>query len=131
MLQSEVRQLVVLDDLKDRLEMLESDIAPGSFAKPITSGIENVAANILSRDGTNYQGCFTVFPLGPLEGKVTDLDKSFLHFVIDFNFALQVDSYGTGGGLTSGTTAKTFYVAVGPRDTSSLFNQLQLMLLHQ
>ena len=128
MLQSEVRQLVVLDDLKDRLEMLESDIAPGSYAKPITSGIENVAANILSRDGVNYQGCFTVFPLGPLEGKVTDLDKSFLHFVIEFNFALKVESYGINAELTNVSTDKTFYLAVGPRDTSSLFNQLQLMI---
>ena len=117
------KQLVVLDDLRTRLEMLDSDIYAGSYDKPITSGIENVAANIMSKDGSTYQGCFTSFTLSPLTGRVLDLDKSFLHFIMNFNFNIKISHQNI-----QHNGDRKINIMVGPRDTSSIFNQLQLLI---
>lgn len=118
MINTDFKQLVILDDLRDRLEMIESDILPQSEEHPIVSGIENTPSAILSYDGVAYQAAFTTFPLSPLSRRVNYLKDNFLHFNIDFQFSIVVAE-----NLTS-----DLYLYVGPRDTASIFNQLQLLI---
>lgn len=118
MLNTDFKQLVVLDDLRDRLEMINSDILPQSEEHPLVSGIENTPSAILSRDGVSYQAAFTTFPLSPLSKRVNYLKDNFLHFSIDFNFSVVVAE----------NLPQDLYLYVGPRDTASIFNQLQLLI---
>lgn len=118
MLNTDFKQLVVLDDLRDRLEMINSDILPQSEEHPLVSGIENTPSAILSRDGVSYQAAFTTFPLSPLSKRVNYLKDNFLHFSIDFNFSVVV----------ADDIPQDLNLYVGPRDTASIFNQLQLLI---
>lgn len=118
MLNTDFKQLVVLDDLRDRLEMINSDILPQSEEHPQVSGIENTPSAILSYDGVSYQAAFTTFPLSPLSKRVNYLKDNFLHFDITFNFSVVVAE----------NLATDLYLYVGPRDTASIFNQLQLLI---
>lgn len=115
---SDLKQLIVLDDLRDKLEMIDSDIIPESETHPIVTGIENVPSSIVSTDGVSYQSTYTTFPLSPLQGRVHYLRDSFLNFSIDVSFGIHLDK----------THSEPIYLYVGPRDTASIFNQLQLMI---
>lgn len=115
---SELKQLIVLDDIRDKLEMIDSDIIPESCSHPVVTGIENVPTSIRSAYGTSYEGAYTTFPLSPLQGRVHHIKDSFLNFVIDVNFAIYVAT----------KLDKDVTLFVGPRDTASIFNQVQLMI---
>lgn len=115
---SDIKQLVVLDELRDKLEMIDSDIIPESVSHPVVTGIENVPTSISSRDGTSYQATYTTFPLSPLNGRVNFIKDCFLNFSIDVSFTIFIGV----------NIPVPIYLAVGPRDTSSIFNQLQLMI---
>lgn len=115
---SDIKQLVVLDELRDKLEMIDSDIIPETVSHPVVTGIENVPTSISSRDGTSYQATYTTFPLSPLNGRVNYIKDCFLNFSIDVSFTIFIGV----------NIPVPIYLAVGPRDTSSIFNQLQLMI---
>lgn len=115
---ADLKQLIVLDDIRDKIEMVNSDILPESETHPVITGIENVPTSIVSKDGTSYQSTYTTFPLSPLQGRVHFIKDSFLNFSIDVSFSVFI---GTN-------IAKPIYLMVGPRDTSSIFNQIQLMI---
>lgn len=115
---SDLKQLIVLDDLRDKLEMIDSDIIPESETHPIVTGIENVPSSIVSTDGVSYQSTYTTFPLSPLQGRVHYLRDSFLNFSINVSFGIHLDR----------AHSEPIYLYVGPRDTASIFNQLQLMI---
>lgn len=115
---NDIKQLIVLDSIRDRLEMIQSDILPGSCVHPVRSGDGNTPTSIRSLDGTSYAVQNTYFPLYPLEGDVHYLKDSFLHFVIDVSFQIAVKS----------TTLEPIRLYVGPRDTASIFNQIELCL---
>lgn len=118
MIGSDLKQLIVLDEIRDKIEMLDSDIIPESVQHPIVSGIENVPTSISSINGTNFQSTFTTFPLSPLTGRVNHLRDNFLNFNIDINFGIYICE----------NLAQDVYMYVGPRDTSSIFNQLTLLI---
>lgn len=115
---NDIKQLIVLDSIRDRLEMIQSDILPGSCVHPVRSGDGNTPTAIRSLDGTSYAVQNTYFPLYPLEGDVHYLKDSFLHFVIDVSFQIVVKT----------TTLEPIRLYVGPRDTASIFNQIELCL---
>lgn len=118
MLGSDLKQLVVLDEIKDKLEMLDSDIIPESLSHPLVSGIENVPTSIISQNGSSFSSSFTTFPLSPLQGRVNSLKDNFLNIIVDVNFGINVCE----------NLPKDVYIAVGPRDTSSIFNQITLLI---
>lgn len=115
---SDLKQLVVLDELRDKLEMIDSDIIPESETHPIVTGIENVPTSIVSSDGVSYQSTYTTFPLSPLQGRVHFIKDSFLNFSIDVSFTIFINK----------NISAPIFLYVGPRDTASIFNQLQLMI---
>lgn len=115
---TDLKQLVVLDDIRDKLDMVDSDIIPETCTHPVISGIDNVAANISSTTGSNYTNAYTTFPLSPLQGRVHYIKDSFINCTIDVNIGIRVCS----------NILKDIVLAVGPRDTASIFNQLQLMI---
>lgn len=118
MFNKDLKQLVVLDELRERLETVDSDIIPESEAHPLVTGIENVPSTIISMNGSDYSAPFTTFPLSPLQGRVNYIKDNFLHFNIDFSF---------GVALAENLPAD-LYLYVGPRDTASIFSQLQLLI---
>lgn len=118
MIGSDLKQLIVLDEIRDKIEMLDSDIIPESVQHPIVSGIENVPTSISSINGTNFQSTFTTFPLSPLTGRVNHLRDNFLNFNIDINFGIYICD----------KNEQDIFLYVGPRDTSSIFNQLTLLI---
>lgn len=118
MFNKDLKQLVVLDELRERLEMIDSDIIPESESHPLVTGIENVPTAMVSLDGNSYQSTFTTFPLSPLQGRVNYIKDNFLHFVIDFSFGIALAE----------NLPADLYLYVGPRDTASIFNQLQLLI---
>lgn len=115
---SDIKQLVVLDDIRDKLDMVDSDILPESCTHPVVSGIENTPTNIHSKDGSSYQGSYTTFPLSPLQGRVHFIKDSFINVSIDVCFGINV----------ANNVTKEIVLAVGPRDTASIFNQIQFMI---
>lgn len=115
---SNIKQLIVLDSIRDRLEMIQSDILPGSVVHPVRSGDGNTPTAIRSTNGTSYSVQNTYFPLYPLEGDVHYLKDSFLHFVIRVNFQIAIKD----------ATVAPIRLAVGPRDVASIFNQVELCL---
>lgn len=118
MIESDIKQLIVLDSIKDTLEMTASDIIPESETHPVVTGIENVPSAIRSVDGQNTQSAYTTFPLSPLEGRVHYIKDSFLFFSIDVQFGIAVGQ----------NIDQPLAIYVGPRDTASIFDQIQLMI---
>lgn len=114
----EIKQLIVLDSIRDRLEMIQSDILPGSEVHPVRSGDGNTPTSIQSLDGSTYAVQNTYFPLYPLEGDVHYLKDSFLHFLIKVCFQIAIKD----------PTDVPIRMYVGPRDTASIFNQVELCL---
>ena len=136
---SDLKQLVVLDELRDKLEMIDSDIIPESETHPIVTGIENVPTSIVSSDGVSYQSTYTTFPLSPYntkssvsrfgDGLVLRLCKNEVEYIfigllpdISFFFCCSLLILLTSLSATSakGTTSKYLY----PRHRESLIESL-------
>lgn len=124
MINSDIKNLVVLDAIKETLEMVDSDILPQSESHPIVSGIENVPSQLISRSLGQWTNTFTTFPLSPLEGRVHYIKDSFLHFKFTINFGITV----VNSQSLENVATSYIYLAIGPRDTSSIFNQLTLLM---
>lgn len=120
MINDNIKNRIVLDEIRDKIELIESDIIPESLTHPLVSGIENTPTAIKSQNGENYSATFTTFPLSPLNGRVNSFKDNFLNISVAVNFAI---------GLCENTqNDNDIYLMVGPRDTASIINQLTLLI---
>lgn len=118
MINENIKNRIVLDEIRDKIELIESDIIPESLTHPLVSGIENTPTAIKSQNGENYTATFTTFPLSPLNGRVNSFKDNFLNISVAVNFAI---------GLCENMD-NDIYLMVGPRDTASIINQLTLLI---
>lgn len=118
MINDNIKNRIVLDEIRDKIELIESDIIPESLTHPLVSGIENTPTAIKSQNGENYAANFTTFPLSPLNGRVNSFKDNFLNISVAVNFAI---------GLCENID-NDIYLMVGPRDTASIINQLTLLI---
>lgn len=117
-MQSDPTNFIVLDEIRDKIEMIRSDMESSTFIKTIIPGVSNPAENIGCNTNLQYATQFTTFPLAPRVGDVHHIKDSFLHFVINIKFSIYVKS----------NTYQDIYLYVGPRDTASIFSQLYINL---
>ena len=114
-------KFVVIDEIMNQLEAAKSGIVPGSVTQAVVSGIQNVPSNIKQHTiGGASSTSYTTFPLSPIV-KNCCLDKSYLNLEFDVNFKISADT----------TSAEGDYLIpyyIGFRDTSSLFNQIQILI---
>lgn len=120
MINENIKNRIVLDEIRDKIELIESDIIPESLTHPLVSGIENTPTAIKSQNGENYAATFTTFPLSPLNGRVNSLKDNFLNISVAVNFAI--------GLCENMANDNDIYLMVGPRDTASIINQLTLLI---
>lgn len=117
----------ILDDIIDQLEAAKSGVVPGSITQAVVSGVQNVPSQITQRSilNTGSSSAYTTFPLSPIV-KNCCIDKTYLNMEFDINFHLKVKSGSNLGNGGDEFTAVPFYI--GLRDTSSMFNQLQILI---
>lgn len=123
-----IKQLIVLDDIRDRLEMINSDIKPGSTIHPVEACTQNVASNVYSKDGTSYNGDFVTLSLSPLAGNVLNVDKTSIHtkfilrpcIVVKNTTGAEMPGAGNAGSLIRGE--------FGPDGTSSIFSRVDFLI---
>lgn len=116
----------ILDDIIDQLEAAKSGVVPGSITQAVVSGVQNVPSQITQRSilNTGSSSAYTTFPLSPIV-KNCCIDKTYLNMEFDINFRLEVNYTGAKFNA-NGATKIPFYI--GLRDTSSMFNQLQILI---
>lgn len=112
-----MKQLVVLNEIRSRLEMLRSDIIPESESQQVLDAVDNVAANVRSVSG-QYGSAYTTRRLSPIAGNVLDLSQSYIRDCYIFNFSIFITS----------TTYEDIYLMFGPTSTAGIFRQVMLML---
>lgn len=118
---SMTHKFVVIDEIMNQLEAAKSGIVPGSVTQAVVSGIQNVPSNIKQHSiGGASSTSYTTFPLSPIV-KNCCLDKSYLNLEFDVNFKLEADTESAAGDYLI-----PYYI--GFRDTSSLFNQIQILI---
>ena len=114
-------KFVVIDEIMNQLEAAKSGIVPGSVTQAVVSGIQNVPSNIKQHTiGGASSTSYTTFPLSPIV-KNCCLDKSYLNLEFDVNFTFEAGTDNAGDNYII-----PFYI--GFRDTSSLFNQIQILI---
>lgn len=117
MIKDDIKQLVVLNEIRSKLEMLHSDIIPESEKHSIIDATQNVASNVRSVSGS-YGGAYTTRPLAPANGSVLDFSQSFLIDVFNFNFGIYLNS----------NTFSDIYLLFGPTSTASIYKFLYLQI---
>ena len=118
---SMAHKFVVIDEIMNQLEAAKSGIVPGSVTQAVVSGIQNVPNNIKQHTiGGASSTSYTTFPLSPIV-KNCCLDKSYLNLEFDVNYKFTA---------TTDTASKEYIIPyyIGFRDTSSLFNQIQILI---
>lgn len=118
------KKFVVLDEIQDQFEAAKSGVVPGSVSQSVVSGIQNVPSSIVQgKVGTASASCYTTFPLSPIV-KNCCLDKTYLNFEYDVNHRLNVEL------AANAVQDKTYLIPYwfGLRDTSSMFNQIQVLI---
>lgn len=114
-------KFVVIDEIMNQLEAAKSGIVPGSVTQAVVSGIQNVPSNIKQHTiGGASSTSYTTFPLSPIV-KNCCLDKTYLNLEFDVNFKFSAGTANAGDNYII-----PFYI--GFRDTSSLFNQIQILI---
>lgn len=128
-----IKQLIVLDDIRDRLEMINSDIKPGSTIHPVEACTQNVASNVYSKDGTSYNGDFVTLSLSPLAGNVLNVDKTSIHTKFVLRPCIVVKN--TTGAEIPGSDTNVADAAgslirgeLGPDSTSSIFSRVDFLI---
>ena len=118
------KKFVIIDEIMDQLEAAKSGVVPGSVSQSVVSGIQNVPSNIVQASvGVGSAGAYTTFPLSPIV-KNCCLDKTYLNFEFDVNYTFNIT-------LAAASVANTIYKIpfwFGMRDTSSMFNQIQVLI---
>ena len=118
-------KFVVIDEIMKQLEAAKSGIVPGSVTQAVVSGIQNVPSNIKQHTiGGASSTSYTTFPLSPIV-KNCCLDKSYLNLEFDVNYKFMAGIKTTVGKETSHYKIPYY---IGFRDTSSLFNQIQILI---
>lgn len=118
------KKFVIIDEIMEQLEAAKSGVVPGSVTQSVVSGIQNVPSAIKqSKVGGSSAGAYTTFPLSPII-KNCCIDKSYLNFEFDNNYRFNVEL------AENAVTDKTYTVPFwfGPRDTASIFNQIQVLI---
>lgn len=114
-------KFVVIDEIMSQLEAAKSGIVPGSVTQAVVSGIQNVPGDIKQHTiGGASSTSYTTFPLSPIV-KNCCLDKTYLNLEFDVNYKFEA---------TVPTASKKYKIPyyIGFRDTSSLFNQIQILI---
>lgn len=114
-------KFVVVDEILDQLEAAKSGVVPGSVTQSIVSGIQNVPTSIVQKGLAAGGSCFTTVPLSPII-KNCCLDKTYLNLEFDCNFQITIPA-----GLTN-TNHYVIPFYFGFRDTSAIFNQIQILI---
>ena len=115
-----MNKFIVVDEILNQLEAAKCGVIPESITQAVVSGINNNPAQIIQMKGAAGGSCYTTFPLSPII-KNCCLDKTYLNLEFDCNLKITIT------GLTAGNThIIPFYI--GFRDTSSIFNQIQIMI---
>lgn len=118
-------KFVVIDEIMDQLEAAKSGIVPGSVTQAVVSGIQNVPSNIKQHTiGGASSTSYTTFPLSPIV-KNCCLDKTYLNLEFDVNYKFKAEA-SPGAGSEESKYIIPYYI--GFRDTSSLFNQIQILI---
>lgn len=118
---SMTHKFVVIDEIMNQLEAAKSGIVPGSVTQAVVSGIQNVPSNIKQHAiGGASSTSYTTFPLSPIV-KNCCLDKTYLNLEFDVNFTFEA-------GTSNATDTYKIPFYIGFRDTSSLFNQIQILI---
>lgn len=113
-------KFVVVEEILDQLESAKSGLVPESVTQAIVSGINNVPSQLIQPRAAAGGACYTTFPLSPII-KNCCIDKSYLNLEFDINFKITTE------GLSEASNYRLpFYI--GFRDSSSIFNQLQILL---
>lgn len=114
-------KFVVIDEIMNQLEAAKSGIVPGSVTQAVVSGIQNVPGDIKQHTiGGASSTSYTTFPLSPIV-KNCCLDKTYLNLEFDVNYKFEA---------TTPAANKKYKIPyyIGFRDTSSLFNQIQILI---
>lgn len=116
-------KFVVIDEILEQLEAAKSGVVPGSVVQAVVSGIQNVPTNIVqAKIGGSSSTAYTTFPLSPIV-KNCCLDKTYLNLEFDVNLAFQYNINDSFDGKSI-----KIPIWIGLRDTSSMFNQLQVLI---
>ena len=118
------KKFVIIDEIMDQLEAAKSGVVPGSVSQSVVSGIQNVPTSIVQQNvGGGGAGAYTTFPLSPIV-KNCCLDKTYLNFEFDVNYRFTVEL------KDNAVTDKVYKIPFwfGMRDTSSMFNQIQVLI---
>lgn len=124
-----IKQLIVLDDIRDRLEMINSDIKPGSTIHPVEACTQNVASNVYSKDGTSYNGDFVTVSLSPLAGNVLNVDKTSIHTKFVLRPSIVIHNPDDTNALpAAGKAGSIIRGDFGPDSTSSMFSRVDFLI---
>lgn len=121
-------KFVVIDEIMNQLEAAKSGIVPGSVTQAVVSGIQNVPGDIKQHTiGGASSTSYTTFPLSPIV-KNCCLDKTYLNLEFDINYTFEAETFAKDN--TEAHENDTFIIPyyIGFRDTSSLFNQIQILI---
>lgn len=117
MIKGDIKQLVVLNEIRSKIEMLKSDIVPESLKVSVVDATQNVASNIKVRDG-GYGAAYTTRPLVPVSGSVLDFSQSYLYDSFYFRFSIYMCS----------NTYSDIYMMFGPVTSASIYKFLFFMI---
>lgn len=111
-------KFVVVDEILEQLDAVKSGVVPGSVVQSVVSGIQNVPSNIIQQGLAAGGGCYTTFPLSPIV-KNCNLDQTYINLEFDMNLRFEYSNPGANC---------TLPLWIGFRDTSAIFNQLQILI---
>lgn len=118
-----MHKFVVVDEILNQLDAAQSGVVPGSVTQSVVSGVQNVPANIIQTGLEAGGGCYTTFPLSPIV-KNCNLDKTYINLEFDMNLSLSYPVIAAN----KGAAGCVIPLWIGFRDTSSIFNQIQILI---
>lgn len=117
MIKGDIKQLVVLNEIRSKIEMLKSDIVPESLKVSVVDATQNVASNVKATNG-GYGAAYTTRPLVPVSGSVLDFSQSYLYDSFYFRFSIYMCS----------STYSDIYMMFGPVTSASIYKFLFFMI---
>lgn len=117
MIKGDIKQLVVLNEIRSKIEMLKSDIIPESLKVSVVDATQNVASNVKATNG-GYGAAYTTRPLVPVSGSVLDFSQSYLYDSFYFRFSIYMCS----------NTYSDIYMMFGPVTSASIYKFLFFMI---
>lgn len=108
-------QAIVTSYFAECMDLVHSEIVPGSSGEYMTLPTNAVASTLVSPNGKTWQTNFLQYPLFPMTGDVMDFSRSYFHLDYDLSIGICV----------GGNTYCDHYIAMGPKSTSGSFSQIQ------